>query len=90
MSNEIEKEHHEKRILQKDRHVKRQVYIRKKNGMSTEEGHRYHKMSGVNCGNPRCVFCGNPRRIFKELTIQERRFMQTKLFDYEGNEGGRI
>lgn len=81
MTNPDQKEHHEKRIQQKDRHVKRQVDIRKKHGMTTEEGHRYHKMSGMNCGIPNCVFCANPRKTFNELTIQEKSFMQTQKWD---------
>jgi hypothetical protein len=38
--------------------------------------HRYHKVSGVTCGDSRCFMCGNPRKFFKERTMQEQREMQ--------------
>lgn len=38
--------------------------------------HRYHKTSGVTCGNSRCFACGNPRKFFDERTMQEQRQMQ--------------
>lgn len=81
MTNPSQKEHHEKRILQKDRHIKRQIGIRKGHGLVDDQAHRYHKMSGMNCGNANCVLCTNPRRTFKELTIQEKSFIQTQEWD---------
>jgi len=34
------------------------------------------KKHALNCGNPKCLMCGNPRKIFREVTIQEKRFDQ--------------
>lgn len=36
--------------------------------------HKYSKISLFNCGSARCFMCGNPRKVFKEKTMQERRF----------------
>ena len=83
MSNEENKLAHGRRIQQKNRHIARQVRIRqahkfpiptKDNGI--EKSHRYHKKSGVTCGDSHCAMCGNPRKFFKELTMQEKRQMQ--------------
>ena len=46
-----------------------------------DQDHRFAKMHALNCGIPGCVMCGNPRKIWKERTLQERRFMQD--IDYE-------
>jgi hypothetical protein len=35
----------------------------------------------MDCGNPKCMLCASPRKLFKELTIQEKRFYQDKLHD---------
>jgi hypothetical protein len=35
----------------------------------------------LDCGNPNCVMCANPRKVWKEKTIQEKRFEQTEKFD---------
>jgi hypothetical protein len=83
MSNEEAKVAHGRRIQQKNRHIARQVRIRQahkfpnptKDGR-TEKPHRYHKTSGVTCGDSRCAMCGNPRKFFKEKTMQEKRFEQ--------------
>jgi hypothetical protein len=72
-----------RRLQQKNRHIARQVRIRqahkfpiptKDNGV--EKLHRYHKKSGVTCGDSHCAMCGNPRKFFKERTWQEQREMQ--------------
>jgi hypothetical protein len=83
MSNDIEKVVHSRRIQQKNRHIARQVRIRQahKFPIPTKDGrvekpHRYHKTSGVTCGDSHCAMCGNPRKFFKELTMQEKRQMQ--------------
>jgi hypothetical protein len=41
-----------------------------------ESPHRYHKVSGMTCGDSSCVMCGNPRKFFDERTLQEQRQMQ--------------
>jgi hypothetical protein len=82
MSNEENKAAHGRRIQQKNRHIARQVRIRQAhkfpaiNTGKIDSPHRYHKKSGVTCGDSNCVMCGNPRKFFKELTMQERRQMQ--------------
>lgn len=82
MSNEQSKAAHGRRIQQKNRHIARQVRIRQAHkfpGINTgkiDSPHRYHKKSGVTCGDSNCVMCGNPRKFFKELTMQELRLMQ--------------
>jgi hypothetical protein len=38
--------------------------------------HRNHKTHIFNCGDPKCMMCANPRKVFKEKTIQEKRFEQ--------------
>lgn len=81
MSNEDDKLKHGRRIQQKNRHIARQVRIRQAHkfpGINTkiDSPHRYHKTSGVTCGDSNCMMCGNPRKFFDEPTIQERRFDQ--------------
>ena len=41
-----------------------------------EQPHRNHKKHIFNCGDPKCTMCANPRKVFKEKTIQEKRFEQ--------------
>lgn len=77
MSNESHKLKHSERLAQKDTHIKRQMKIRKAHGFPADEAHKYHKVSGVTCGDSNCVMCGNPRKFFKERTIQEKRFIQS-------------
>jgi hypothetical protein len=76
MSNEVEREQHSKRLHQKERHVARQMAIRKAYKLPSDQAHKYHKVSGLTCGSSNCVMCGNPRKFFGELTIQERKFHQ--------------
>jgi hypothetical protein len=86
MSDTSDKMKHSRRMHAKARSIKRQMRIRQAhaigvNGMSTgdakyNEPHRYHKRSGMTCGDSRCAMCGNPRKFFKERTIQEKRMMQ--------------
>ena len=66
-----------KRLLQKQRHISRQMRILKKTGIwgnVIENPHRLHKVHALNCGKPKCLMCMNPRRSFGEKTIQERKF----------------
>lgn len=82
MTQPTDKSSRGRRIQQKNRHIARQVRIRQAHkfpGINTgkiDSSHRYHKKSGVTCGNSNCVMCGNPRKFFKELTMQEQRLMQ--------------
>ena len=63
----------------------KQMYIRKVHsfpdygtpGVAADASpHRYHKVSGMTCGDSNCVMCGNPRKFFNEPTQQEKRDMQ--------------
>jgi len=81
MSNEESKLAHGRRIQQKNRHIARQVRIRQSHkflaiNTKADSPHRYHKTSGVTCGDSRCAMCGNPRKFFNEPTVQEKRHMQ--------------
>lgn len=78
---EITKVKHSKRILQKETYIKKQVKIAKAHGFPVKRGeeHRLAKHAATNCGNPNCVMCSNPRKVFKEKTIQEKRFDQKEL-----------
>lgn len=57
--------------------IERQKRIAKAAGVkhTHDQPHRYAKHHALNCSIPRCVMCGNPRRIWKELTLQEKRSM---------------
>ena len=79
MSNEVEREQHSKRIHQKQRHIARQMHIRKVHKFPEDQAHKYHKLSGTTCGSSKCMMCGNPRKFLGELTIQEKR--QKQLVD---------
>lgn len=76
MSDELDKEKHSVRLLQKQNHIKKQIKIAKSRGFNVSEPHRYAKTSAMTCGDSNCVMCGNPRKFWKELTVQERRFYQ--------------
>jgi len=67
---------HSKRIQQKENYVNKQVKIAKAYGIPVKEPHRLQDHSALTCGNPNCVMCANPRKVFKELTIQEKKFIE--------------
>jgi hypothetical protein len=61
--------------------VKKQVKIAKAHGLTNKdkaikEPHRLAKHHAMDCGQPGCMLCGNPRKIFKEKTMQEKKFEQ--------------
>ena len=81
MSNEFTKEKRSKRLHKDDVKIARQVKIAKSKGLrdtdkAIREPHRLAKHHAMDCGQPGCIMCGNPRKLFKELTIQEKRFDQ--------------
>jgi hypothetical protein len=84
MSTEEDKFKHSKRVQQKENHINRQMSIRKAHSTpdygtvlsKSESPHRYHKVSGMTCGDSNCVMCGNPRKFFDEPTQQEKRLTQ--------------
>ena len=85
MSTEQDKIKHSSRLHQEEVHIKKQVKIAKAAGIHVDEPHKFAKHHAMDCGNPKCIMCANPRKIFKELTIQEKRFFQPGLQE-EGND----
>lgn len=78
MSNQVERYKHSKRLQKKTRAIKKQSRIAKTYGFPTGPEHRLSKIHATTCGDSHCAMCGNPRKFFKERTIQERSFDQTK------------
>lgn len=86
MSDPETRERHSRRLHDDETHVKKRLRLLKEkasflNRDIERQPHRLHKISGMNCGNPNCIMCMNPRKAWKEQTIQERRFLQTKFYD---------
>ncbi len=81
MSAEQDKLKHSSRLYQDEVHIKKQTKIAKAHGMDVKEPHKFNKHHAMDCGNPKCMLCASPRKLFKELTIQEKRFYQDKLHD---------
>lgn len=86
MSNEFVKEKRSKRLHDEETNIKKQVKIAKAHGIDNKnkvikEPHRMSKHHAMDCGQPGCMLCGNPRKLFKEKTIQEKSFLQDKLYD---------
>jgi hypothetical protein len=79
MSNEETKFKHSRRIFSKQVAVKRQEKIAKSHGIVEKQPHRFFKHHALNCHTPQCIMCGNPRKIWKEDTIQEKRFKQIPI-----------
>ena len=77
MSDEYSKINHSKRIHQKETTIQKQTKIAKAHGADVKEPHRFVKHHAMDCGQPGCILCSNPRKIWKEKTIQEKRFDQT-------------
>jgi hypothetical protein len=79
MSHEFDKEHHSKRIFQKETVLEKKMRLAKefRHEHALKNPHRYHKASLFNCGDANCVMCMNPRKAFGEKTMQERKFEQT-------------
>jgi hypothetical protein len=81
MSDTLAKQKHSKRIHTKKTAVKRQVKIAKTNGLEVTEPHKFVKHHAMDCGNPKCMLCGNPRKLWKEKTIQEKKFDEIPMED---------
>ena len=64
------------RIHQKENYAAKQQQIARVHGFPGPKSKTHATTSAATCGNPDCVMCGNPRKVFKELTIQERRMFQ--------------
>lgn len=78
MSDSESKIKHSKRIHDSESHINRQVKIAKEYGIPVDEPHKFDKKHVMNCGNPKCYMCANPRKVFKEVTMQEKKFIQTE------------
>jgi hypothetical protein len=76
MSNEEHKFKHSKRLHEDQVHIDKQVKIAKTHGIDVKEPHKFAKHHALDCGQPGCIMCANPRKIWKEKTIQEKRFEQ--------------
>ena len=81
MSNDTAKFLNSRRRHKTDVAIARQVKIAKEFGVPVKEAHKFAKHHAMNCGNPKCFMCANPRKVFKEKTIQEQAFEQSKLHD---------
>ena len=79
MSTEEDKLKHSKRIHAKETAVKKQTKIAKAFGIEVKEPHKFAKHHAMDCGTPGCMMCGNPRKVWKEETIQEKRFKQDEV-----------
>lgn len=79
MSSIEDKDKHSKRIHSKNVAVKKQVKIAKAFGIEVKEPHKFAKHHALDCGTPGCLMCGNPRKLYKEKTIQEKRFEQKEV-----------
>jgi hypothetical protein len=79
MSTEQDKIKHSKRIHADETAIKKQVKIAKSHGIEVKEPHKLAKHHALDCGRPGCTMCGNPRKIWKEETIQEKRFKQHEV-----------
>ena len=80
MSTERDKLKHSKRIHDGETAIKKQVKIAKSHGIEVKEPHKLAKHHALNCSRPGCIMCGNPRKVWKEETIQEKRFKQEELY----------
>lgn len=89
MSNETTKEIRSRRLHAEEVKVQKQVKIAKAHGYTNQDKvikqpHRMAKHHAMDCGNPKCPVCGNPRHSGSTkdtLTIQEKSFLQDKLYD---------
>lgn len=79
MSEDIVKEKRSKRIHKEKVIIKKQLKIAKLAGIESKyltQSHRLSKHHALDCGQSNCIVCGNPRKLYKEKTIQEKRFEQ--------------
>ena len=83
MSNQVERFKHSNRLQKIIRAIKKQTRIARAHGFPTGPEHRLSKLHAVTCGNSNCYMCGNPRKFFKEPTVQEQSFDQTKNWTEE-------
>lgn len=63
------------------KHIKKQKRIIKSAGLVLQEDGRYRKKHALDCGKSGCKLCGNPRKINNELTIQEKKQIESERYD---------
>jgi hypothetical protein len=80
MSGDVFKFLHSRRLMKTENAIHKQERIAKSNGFVTDNPHKFHKQSPMNCGNKNCVMCMNPRKSFGEKTIQEQSIEQRQLY----------
>ena len=85
MSNEEDKFKKSKRILKDENAIRKQLKIAKAHNIPVKSPHQLDKKHALDCGNPNCVMCANPRKVWKEKTIQEKRFEQTEKYKDEND-----
>lgn len=78
MSDDFTKAKRSKRLHKDEVAIQKQLKIAKRYKVDPKHAHGLAKKHFANCGNPNCVMCANPRKVFKEKTIQEVSFDQTK------------
>ena len=90
MSNTNDKIKNSTRRHRDDTAIERQIRIAKDYHMHQNtkwkyitQPHRNHKKHILNCGDSNCSICGKPRKWFKEITIQEKKFLQDKFHHYD-------
>ena len=86
MSHEEDKFNHSRRLHKEQAAIDKQVKIAREFGIPVKEPHKLHKHHVMNCGNPKCIMCSNPRKIFKEKTMQERKFEQKERISNDDND----
>ena len=73
-----------RRIARTNAAIKRQQRLAKTAGvhkLHEDQPHRYAKVHSLDCGTPRCFICGNPRSIWKQKTLQEKKFLEGHKID---------
>ena len=84
MSKQDDKDKRTSRLHADDTAIRKQVKIAKAHGIEIKEPHKLIKHHVMDCGNPKCILCSSPRKTYKEPTIQEKSFDQTKAWVDEG------
>ncbi len=73
-----DKEKKSKRLHNKRVKIEKQIKIAKSAGLEVKDPNRFSKHHATNCHTKNCPMCGNPRRVFKEKTMQEKKFESDK------------
>ena len=84
MSKQEDRDKHSSRLHADDTAIRKQVKIAKVHGIEIKEPHKLAKHHALDCGVPNCPMCSSPRKTYKEPTIQEKSFDQTKAWVDEG------